>query len=204
MATSPSPSPLANLMARRANVQKARDAIGLSSGGAPNGTLRAGKPIGPNEPGTPTPAQPAVTSPQPADTGTGTPAPQGMHPDNIPQMSGNNRDEQLALVSQMLKQAANQGVPVASAPATVTAPPSTPDTVTNQIAAVGAQQMSPEAQFMRVAGRTPSAREMSMFYATTALAQQLGRNPTKNELLTYMTRPADNTPAPGPVVTPGA
>jgi hypothetical protein len=189
------------LAARRQAIQKTRVAIGLSSGGAPNGGMRQGAPVNGPGPAAPTPAQPAEAVPEapaataPATEGAPTNA---LHPDNVPTMT--TRDQALAYTKQMLDTQRNQGTPVTEPPATNQPPPVAASPVLDQIAAVGAQQMSPAMQFMRVNGRSPSGRELAMFSATTELARQLGRNPTSNELMMYMTRPAA---AASPVSIPG-
>jgi hypothetical protein len=181
------------MAARRQQVQKARVAIGLSSAAAPGGGVRSGGPINPAGPAAPTPDQPAVSAAPAA-----APAPGEFHPDNVPEMS--SRDDMLKATEALLKQAANRGQAVAPTPAVATQPPAAPTGIQDQIAAVGAENMSPEMQFMRVAGRVPSGREMAMFAATSELARQLGRNPTTNELMMYMTRPV--APA-SPAMIPG-
>jgi hypothetical protein len=201
MATTPSSSTLANLAARRQAIQKTRVAIGLSSGGAPNGGLRQGAPVNGPGPASPTPAQPAEAVPAapaataPATEGAPTNA---LHPDNVPEMK--TRDQALAYTKQMLDTQRNQGTPVTAPPAINQPPPPAGGPILDQIAAVGAQQMSPTMQFMRTQGRNPSGRELAMFSAVTELARQLGRNPTSNELMMYMTTPQA---AASPVSIPG-
>ncbi len=207
MATTPSSSPLSNLMQRRQQVQRTRDILGLSGGGAPQGNLRAGKPINSNEPGSPTPDQPAQTVPSPASTPSptgpaSTPAgAAGMNPDEI--QPPQTPEDRTKLVEQFLDLAKTHGKPVVPAPAIAEPPPSTAPALADQIAAQGAENMSPEMQFIRIAGRTPSGRDMAMFYATSALAQQLGRNPTPTELLQYMTQQGGQVQTGGPAVLPG-
>lgn len=193
MATTPSSSTIANLAARRQQVQKARVAIGLSTPAAPGGGLRSGAPINPGAPGSPTSDQPAVTA-APTD---GAPT-NALHPDNVPEMT--TRDQALAYTKQMLDTHANQGRPITPA-ATIDQPPAaTAPPVLDAIRDAGAEQMSPVLQFMCLAGRNPSGREMAMFAATTELARQLGRNPTSNELMMYMTQPRAEA---SPVSIPG-
>jgi hypothetical protein len=194
MATTPSTSTIANLAARRAQVQKARVAVGLSSPAAPGGGMRSGGPVNPSAPGSPTPAQPAVTAGAPAG---GAPM-DALHPDNVPEMQ--TREQALAYTKQMLDAHANQGRPPAPAATVNQPPPSTAPPVLDAIQAAGAEKMSPVMQFMRLAGRNPSGREMAMFAATTELARQLGRNPTSNELMMYMTQPKAEA---SPVSIPG-
>jgi hypothetical protein len=55
-------------------------------------------------------------------------------------------------------------------------------------------------QAMRVFGRPPSAREMVIFNAVRSLEQQLGRPPTRNEVLMHVTRPGTLSTGPEPVV----
>ena len=176
-----SSSTIANLAARRQQVQRARNAIGLSSGGAPNGGMRSGKPINPNEePASPTPAAPAEQVPQ-------TVAPDALHPDNVPEM--NTHEDRLKFTQKMLDAAKSGGRMITPAPKVNETPASTAPQVLDQIDALGAAKMSPVMQFMRIAGRSPSGRELAMYSATVELARQLGRNPTSNELLQYMTQP---------------
>lgn len=182
------------MAARRQQVQKARVAIGLSSPAAPGAGVRSGAPINPAGPASPTPDQPAVSAAPAAPAA----APGEFHPDNVPQMS--SRADMLKATEAVLKQAANRGQAVAPVPGVAEQPPAAPAGLQDQIAAVGAENMSPEMQFMRVAGRVPSGREMAMFAATSELARQLGRNPTTNELMLFMTRPV--APA-SPAMIPG-
>ncbi len=204
MAQPGSPSPIANLLARRANVQRARDALGLSQN-LPQGAMRSGKPISANEPASPTPANPAQAvppTPAPPAGGAGAAPPaEGLHPDNVPNMS--SRDEMLAYTKRVLEQAGNQGRAVAPVPAVENAPGYTVPSLQDQLSEVGAQQQSPYIQFMRLAGRTPSSREMAMFSAANFLSQQLGRNPTKNELMMYMQGAGNGAgqAGPSPIIT---
>ncbi len=193
MATTPSSSTLANLAARRQAIQKTRVAIGLSSGGAPNGGMRAGAPVNGPGPASPTPDQPAVTAAPTA----GAPM-DALHPDNVPEMK--TREQALAYTKQMLDTQRNQGRPVTPAAPVNQPPASAAPPVLDAIRDAGAEQMSPVAQFMRLAGRNPSGREMAMFAATTELARQLGRNPTSNELMIYMTQPRAEA---SPISIPG-
>lgn len=199
MATTPSSSTIANLAAKRLQVQKARNMIGLSSGGGPNGGMRSGGPVNPAGPASPTPAQPAETAaPTPGSTPATADAANALHPNNVPEMK--TREQMLAFTKQMLETHANQGTPVTPAAGVDQPPAASAPPVLDQIQAVGAEKMSPEMQYMRLAGRNPSGRELAMFAATTALARQLGRNPTSNELMMYMTQPQA---AASPVSIPG-
>jgi hypothetical protein len=79
------------------------------------------------------------------------------------------------------------------------APPTHSPALPDQITGVGAQGYSPEMQFMRLAGRPPSGREMVVFNATQQLTQQLGRPPTRNEVLMRVSNPVDLNQGPSPV-----
>ena len=81
-----------------------------------------------------------------------------------------------------------------------TAPPSVPEALNVQVDKVGAAGMSLEMQAMRIFGRTVSAREMVIYTAVRSLEQQLGRPPTRNELLLNITRPGTGSAGPEPVV----
>ncbi len=82
----------------------------------------------------------------------------------------------------------------------VSPPPSVPTSLANQIESVGGLGISPYAQAMRLFGRPPGAREMVIYNAVKSLEAQLGRPPTRNEVLMHVTAPGGaNTSGPEPV-----
>jgi hypothetical protein len=187
-------SQLAALAAKRRTIDKTRQALGLNSGGGGSaGVARApAPPPPPTAPGD-SPVQinpsPGPVVPQPTDASTNTPT-----PDRNPQ--------ELQMVTDFLNQAKAQGKAVAPAgPPIQTAPVTQSPTLPEQITAAGADNYSPEMQFMRLAGRPPSGREMTIFNAVQSLTQQLGRAPTRNEVLLSVQNPVDMTTGPAPVAT---
>jgi hypothetical protein len=106
----------------------------------------------------------------------------------------------LEMAKGFIDQARNQGNEVApEGPSIDMAPPTASPALADQISGVGAAGYSAEMQFMRLAGRAPSGREMVVFNATQQLAQQLGRPPTRNEVLARVTAPVEAMQGPAPV-----
>jgi len=64
-----------------------------------------------------------------------------------------------------------------------------------RVNALGAQGLSPNEQFYRLAGRPPSPRELTAFNSRMVLEQQLGRPPTVNELRFYLAGQQEISPA---------
>jgi len=182
-------SRLAGLAARRQSLQKARERLSLApSGGAagqrPQSNVQAPAPL-PQAPASPPIASGQAGAPAPLDA------------------AGTVRDpEMLQQAQAFIDQAKNEGkTSVAPPTGVVTAPPSVPVSLNDQIANVGAQGMSPYAQAMRVYGRPPAAREMAIFSAVQTLEAQLGRPPTRNEVMMFVTAPGgQNTTGPEPVI----
>ncbi len=181
-------SQLAALAQKSRTINKTRQALGLSqsaAGGA--GSVRA--PAPPPTPLAPRPADATagavVTPAQPADANAQQPA---------------RNPKQLQMVTDFLNQAKTQGREVAPAGPTMdSAPPIQSLPLSDQIEAAGATSYSPEMQFMRLAGRAPSGREMFVFNIAQQMTQQLGRPPTRNEVLARVTAPVDLTQGPAPV-----
>jgi hypothetical protein len=182
-------STLSALTARRAQLLKTRQRLNINDSNTTAGTAAAAgsvqrvQPV-PQGPAAPTPDAPDVTAPVPQPP-SAAPAGPGQ-----PQQ----RDEQmLQQARDFLDQArSGGGVPQAPVPDLETAPPTVPASLTDQIGSVGGAGLSPVAQFMRIAGRPPTGREMVVFNATKTLEQQLGRAPTRNELLMHVTSPQNN------------
>jgi len=59
----------------------------------------------------------------------------------------------------------------------------------------GAEKLSPEMQFYRIAGRNPSPRELAVFSSRIELERELGRVPTRSELKAYIARGVPMSPA---------
>ncbi len=182
-------SHLAALAARRASLEKARSRLAISdTGGAagarPQANVKAVAPP-PKAPATPT---------APAPSGVPAPAPGG---------DGTTRDPAMLQQAQnFIEQYRAQGKEVTPAPTgVVTPPPSLSPSLSDQVRSVGAIGMSPYAQAMRIYGRPPGAREMVIFTAVQALEAQLGRPPTRNEVLMHITAPGgSNTTGPEPTI----
>lgn len=187
-------STLGNLAARRAQLLKQRERLSLTDssgvGGArPQGNVQTVQPT-PKGPAAPTAATPDQTAPQPQPPAA-QPAARGGAKQYDPQM--------LQQATDFLNQVKSSGgPPAAETPDLEMAPPTVSPSLTDQIQAVGADNLSPVAQFMRVAGRPPTGREMVIFSATKALEDQLGRPPTRNELLMHVTSQAANPNNTGP------
>ena len=183
MATSGSGSTLTNLAQKRRSIDKTRQALRLNPtsdiGGGVNSRVRP-------------PAPPPPPKTNDAAEQAGAPQPEGAV----------QRDPALLKIAQdHLDEIRNQGNPRSPAPPPfATAPPTAPATLPDQIAAVGAANLSPEQAFMRLNGRPPAPREMVIYNATSQLTQQLGRAPTRNEVLMYVTRGADVNSGPEPAV----
>lgn len=175
-------SQLAALAAKRRTIDKTRQSLGLSSSPAGGtGQVRAPAPPPPQRA---TGESPVAVAPAP-DAG----APAGERDPKLLEMAKGFLDS----ARNNGNAVAPAGPPIAMAPATQS--PSLPD----QITGVGGSGYSPEMQFMRLAGRPPSGREMVVFNATQQLTQQLGRPPTRNEVLMRVTNPVDLNQGPSPV-----
>ena len=181
-------SHLAALAARRASLQKARERLSLSNtGGVADARPQAN--VQAVAPPPKAPAQPPISTPN------GVPS--------APTNDGTTRDPaMLAQAQGFLEQYKAQGKEVAPAqPGVMTPPPSVSPSLSDQVRSVGAIGMSPYAQAMRIYGRPPGAREMVIFTAVQALEAQLGRPPTRNEVLMHITAPGgSNTSGPEPVM----
>lgn len=194
MATNaPGGSHLAQLAARRRRLDASRQQLRLgSSGGASDVRPQAGV-----RAPAPTPEAPAA-GPEPVESTTSQQARQQTNP---------NRDQMRAQAEDFLNRARasqnSSGGPtgeIAPEPGTLASPPpSVPAPLSAQLAQVGAQSLSPLSQFMRLAGRPPSGRELYIFNAARNLEQQLGRPPTRNEVLLHVTSPSQATSGPEPV-----
>lgn len=179
-------SHLAGLAARRASLQKSRERLGLSGAGGVGAPVAAQSNV---RAAAPTPESPAAPPQAPQTAPVTTPS----QPQRDPQM--------LAQAQQFLDQVRNKGnVPTPIGESVQTAPPSVPEALSQQVDRVGAAGMSPEMQAFRIFGRPPAAREMVIFNAVRALEQQLGRPPTRNELLLYVTRPGSLSSGPEPAI----
>lgn len=177
-------SSLAALAQKSRTINKTRQALGLSSSAAGGtGQVRAPAPPPPPRAIGDSPVAAAQSAP-PAAADTAT--------ERDPQM--------LEMAKGFLDQARNQGNAVApEGPSITGAPPTISPPLSEQIGGVGAAGYSAEMQFMRLAGRPPSGREMVVFAATQQLTQQLGRPPTRNEVLMRVTSPAEVNQGPAPV-----
>lgn len=166
MANIGSGSPLANVAARARAVQRTRSTLGIS-GSAPNGPVR---------PATPPPSTPAASDPAASLPQTDFAPPAGTDP--------NSREAMLDQARQFLSQAANGGNQVAPAPSPIDVPAEMPaPDLGESLMNVGATNLPLDIQFQRMAGRPPSGRELAVFASYSQLYQQLGRPPTRNELL---------------------
>lgn len=182
-------SHLAALAARRQSIQKARERLSL----APSGGVAGARPQGNVQSPAPLPQAPA-SPPIQAESTTAPAAQPG---------AGTTRDPQmLAQAQSFIQQVQAQGKEVTPPPTgVVTPPPAVPAPLGDQISSIGAMGMSPYAQAMRIYGRPPSAREMVVFSSVQALEAQLGRPPTRNEVLMHITAPGGTgTSGPEPVV----
>lgn len=184
-------SHLASLAARRQSLQKARERLSL----APSGGVANARPQAQVE--APAPPPPAPSSPPVQASSPSRQAPAAQPG------AGTSRDPQmLAQAQSFIQQVQAQGQEVTNAPkGPLTAPPAVPAPLTEQINNYGAAGMSPYAQAQRLFGRNPSAREFYIFSATKSLEAQLGRPPTRNEVLMHVTAPGgSNRAGPEPVV----
>ena len=194
--TSPGGSHLAQLAARRKRLDQARVALNMGGQGGvgdvrPQANVRAPAPT----PQAPAAAEPPQT-PQARQQTTATGAEVNPQRDQMRQQA----EEFLNRARAAQTSSGGPGGEIAPEPSTLaSAPPSVPTPLSGQLAAVNAQQLSPIAQFMRVAGRPPSGRELYVFNAVRSLEQQLGRPPTRNEVLLHVTAPGGSTQGPEPV-----
>lgn len=196
MATnSPGGSHLAQLAAKRKKIDAARQQLRMGGDPArPQSNVRAPAPT-PEAPGQPPESAESQTTRRQATTAGG---------EVNPQREEMRRQADEFLMRAKASQSGSSGGPdgeIAPAPDTLTtAPPSVPAPLGDQLARVGATQLSPIAQFMRLAGRPPSGRELYVFNAVRSLEQQLGRPPTRNEVLLHVTARGEATRGPDSVM----
>lgn len=182
MAT-PTGSALANLAAKRRQVKKAGQVLGLDQRGVPK----------PQRPGPP-PKPPAdQRPPQQAPT-----QPEGQL--EIPPEAREQLRQRIAGFLQQMRAGGAQPVEGERVQRVDTQPTGL---ISQQAARLGLEGLSLREQFRRLAGRPPSPRELNMFAARMELERQLGRPPTVNELKEYISQPDRLSPS-FPVAFEGA
>jgi len=181
-------SPLAHVAARRRAVQRTRQSLGVGAS-APNARVQPASP----PPPTPAAEDPAARLPQ-----TEFSPPAGSDP--------NSREAMLSQAQQFLNQVAQGGQQVAPQPEAIATPAPTEPVapLADRLTSLGAARSPMDVQFMRLAGRPPSARELAVFAAYSQLSQEMGRPPTRRELLYRVTRRSSEPGMAGiePVVAP--
>jgi hypothetical protein len=186
---------LANLAIQKARVDKAKMLLGLSSRGVPQ--AQSGPPGKAPSPANSTPAQTAASptagaeEPQPLITTTAA---------TQEEAHGHLRNQVAEFLQNMQPQPGAQPLPAQST-APISSAPQTASMAT-RVAETGAQNLTPQEQFYRLAGRSPSPRELSIFSSRMLLEKQLGRPPTQIELRNYIMRPEVVSPAYPTVVQP--
>jgi len=171
-------STLANLAARRRQVQKTREMMGMGE----RGVQPVQRPI----PGSVPADRPGPTAPRAAPG-----AAPGAETRAVPDEARRQMVEQTREFLGGL-QAGGRGVPTEAR-----YQPQRPGTepLIPRLQQYGAEGITPEMQFYRLAGRSPSPRELAIFQARIELERQIGRPPTRNELKQYISRPEGISPA---------
>lgn len=105
------------------------------------------------------------------------------------------RARMLSSVQDFLATQQTGGAPLPREQAVSAAPPSDDVLYTREIRRVRAEREPVATQFSRLAGRPGSPRELAMFQVRLMLEQQLGRPPTEQEILTYISRPEMISPS---------
>lgn len=165
-------SALGNITARRAQLSKIRQRLNLEGGPqAPQGNLRQVAPSPPTGP-----AQIKTGQKPPEEIADFAPA-------------DDKREAMLARIREF--QSVNSGQFAGAAPSKTATPQMQREQrpLLERIQSMGAAALSPQQQFMRLAGRPPAPREISMFNARIILERQLGRPPTSIEMRLFMARP---------------
>lgn len=166
---------MANLAARRRQLQQSRRAYGLGQGErGVEPTQRPGPPVK-------TPADPR--GPQRAP---------GAVPDEDRAAALRETEEFLGKMQRGQEPGAPAPKPAPAGPRTA---PGGETMLDQRLRSIRMDRLAPEMQFYALAGRPGSPREIAIFQARLELERQIGRPPTKYELQQYVARPDKISPA---------
>ena len=172
-------SVIGNIAAQRKRVQRARQLLGLSDKGIPKPQQG--------------PPPKAPKDPRPPQTVPEAPAPEQFQSPEAEQA----RQEMLKKVQAFLQQVQTGGAaPVQESPIQpVNTEAAAAQPILPQLEQFSRPHEPLSLQFARIAGRSPTPRELAVFSARIELERQLGRPPTASELKQYIMRPEAASPS---------